>query len=99
MTHLERTKIDAARLSIGVGVSLVITKAVIGLLTHSVSIKGEAVHSATDVVASLVAFVAIRKATVPADDDHPYGHGKIESLSGLAEATIIGAAAIAIALA
>lgn len=98
MTHLERTKINAARLSIGVGVSLVITKAVIGLLTHSVSIKGEAVHSATDVVASLVAFVAIRKATVPADDDHPYGHGKIESLSGLAEAIIIGAAAIAIAV-
>lgn len=53
----------------------------------------EALHSATDLMASGIAFFSVRVSDTPPDDDHPFGHGKIESLSGLAEALLILAAA------
>lgn len=93
----DKPKLDAARLAIIVGVSLVVFKAIVGVVTHSISIKGEAVHSATDVLASFVAFVAISKANAPPDRDHPFGHGKIENLSGFIEAIIIAIAGVIVA--
>ena len=45
----------------------------------------EAIHSGMDLVASVIAFVSVRKSAEPADDEHAFGHGKFESVSGLAD--------------
>lgn len=79
----------AATLSVLSNTSLVTLKVVAGLLTGSVSILSEALHSGTDQIASLMAYISIRKAEAPADAEHPFGHGKFENLSGLAEALLI----------
>lgn len=73
---------------------LVITKLVVGLLTQSVSIISEAIHSGLDLVASLIAFFAVKVASKPADKQHQYGHGKFENVSGTIEAILIFIAAI-----
>ncbi len=73
---------------------LVVLKFAVGLLIGSVSVISEAVHSGVDLVASVIAYVAVRKSAQPADDDHPYGHGKVENISGTVEALLIFLAAI-----
>ena len=72
---------------------LLLFKIVAGILMGSVAVISEAVHSGIDLLASTVAFVSIRKAEEPADQDHPFGHGKFENLSGAFEALLIFAAA------
>ncbi|HVT14069.1 MAG TPA: cation diffusion facilitator family transporter [Fimbriimonadaceae bacterium] len=64
-------------------------KLVAAVLTGSVALLSEAVHSTTDVVASSIAFVSVRAAAVPPDEEHPYGHGKIESLAGFGESVLL----------
>lgn len=91
--RLFRAKTRAAALSIGSNSLLVLVKLVVGFWTGSVSVISEAIHSATDVVASGIAYLSVRVADEPPDDEHPYGHGKIESLSGLAEGVLILCAA------
>jgi cation diffusion facilitator family transporter len=70
-------------------VILTAVKLVAALLTGAVSMLSEAVHSATDIFASLMAYLGIRAASVPPDEDHPYGHGKIESLAGFGESIMV----------
>lgn len=67
-----------------------------GTVTGSVAILTEAVHSSIDLVASIVAFLSVRKAEAPADESHRYGHEKIENLSAAIEGMLIlvGSAAI-----
>jgi cation diffusion facilitator family transporter len=91
--NLRSEKISAARLSIISNTFLTLLKLIVGLLSGSVSIISEAVHSASDLIASWIAFFSVRVSDRPADRDHPYGHGKVESLSSLAEALLIFAAA------
>ena len=79
----------AAGVSLAFNVLATTAKLVAAVLTGSVSLFSEATHSATDVVASVIAFVSIRAASVPPDEDHPYGHGKIESLAGFGEAVLL----------
>lgn len=67
-----------------------------GLATGSLGLISEAVHSGTDLVAALLTFFAVGVAGRPADPGHPYGHGKAEHLSALAEATILVLASAAI---
>jgi cation diffusion facilitator family transporter len=72
-------------------------KLVAGVLTGSASVLSEAVHSATDLVASVVAFVAVRRSESPPDESHNYGHGRFENLAGVFEGVIllgVGAAVI-----
>jgi cation diffusion facilitator family transporter len=89
-----REKTRAARLAIASNVTLVIVKLAAGLATGSVSVFSEAIHSTVDLVASAVAFLSVRASDAPADAEHPYGHGKVENLSAVAEALLIfGAAA------
>lgn len=88
------TKQGAAALSIASNSSLVILKLIVGIVSGSVSIISEAAHSATDLAASLMAFFSVRAADLPADAEHPFGHGKIENLSGVVEAALIFLAAI-----
>lgn len=89
-------KQKAAKLSVISNVALTAMKLVTGLLSGSIGILSEAIHSAIDLAASLVAYFSIKAAAVPADDDHPYGHGKYEDLSGLAEALLIFVAVVLI---
>jgi cation diffusion facilitator family transporter len=82
-------KVGAAALSIASNTVLILLKVVAGTLTGSVALLTEALHSSVDLIASIVAFVSIRKADEPADADHPYGHEKIENLAAAIEGMLI----------
>src|SRR5690242_2823166 len=86
-----------ALMSVAAAVALVAIKLVVGLLAHSLGLVAEAIHSATDLVAALLTFFAVRVAGRPADREHPYGHGKAEHLSALGESAILVAASFGIA--
>jgi cation diffusion facilitator family transporter len=82
-------KTRAAGMSILSNGLLIVLKIVAGVLTGSIAIITEAVHSGIDMVASLVAFLSVRKADEPADEDHPYGHQKVENLAAAIEGMLI----------
>ena len=84
-----RTKSGAAALSIASNSLLIAIKLAAGAITGSIAIVTEAVHSLIDLVASVVAFVSVRKADEPADAEHPYGHEKVESLAATIEGMLI----------
>lgn len=84
-------------MSVAAAAALVAIKLVVGLLAHSLGLVAEAIHSATDLVAALLTFFAVRVAGRPADREHPYGHAKAEHLSALGESAILVVAALAIA--
>jgi cation diffusion facilitator family transporter len=94
MLEMLQSKQGAAGLSVASNTFLVLLKLTVGLMTGSVSIVSEAIHSASDLIASLIAFLAVRVSDKPPDDGHPYGHGKIENISGTVEAILIFLAAI-----
>lgn len=83
------TKQRAALLSICSNFFLIVLKFIVGILTGSISILSEAAHSFSDLIASFVAFISVRISSTPADDDHHYGHGKFEDLSGLIQGALI----------
>ncbi len=89
-----KKKQSVAALSVASNAALVAGKIAVGLLTGSVSVLSEAIHSGIDLLASLIAFVAVRTAGKPADEEHPWGHEKVENLSGAIEAILIFVAAI-----
>jgi cation diffusion facilitator family transporter len=86
-------KVKAARLSIVSNTSLVFLKLVVGTFMGSVAVLSEAIHSGLDLLASIIAYYAVGKAGKPADERHPYGHGKWENVSGVIEALLILVAA------
>jgi cation diffusion facilitator family transporter len=86
----------AALWSVASNTTLTTLKLLVGLATHSISVLSEAVHSGNDLVAALLAFFSVRKASEPADERHGYGHGKYEALSGAVEAGLILCAALVI---
>ncbi len=83
----------AALLSIVSNTLLISLKLIMGIISGSVSIISEAIHSATDLVASCIAFFSVGRSSMPADKEHPFGHGKIENVSGVAEGILIFVAA------
>lgn len=89
-------KVKVAFLSIMSNSLLIVLKLVAGILSGSVSIISEAIHSSVDLIASIVAFFSVRMSSKPADDLHPYGHGKIENISGIIEGVLILLASIMI---
>ena len=88
-----RLKTRTARLSVLSNSLLIIMKIMVGIFTGSVSIISEAIHSAIDMVAAVIAFFAVKISGNPADERHPFGHGKVENVSGVIEALLIFAAA------
>ncbi|MDR3073452.1 MAG: cation-efflux pump [Deltaproteobacteria bacterium] len=90
----EREKRRAAALSVAAAVFLTALKLGVGLAANSLAVLSEAVHSGLDLMASGLTYVAVRKAAVPADKGHPYGHGKIENLAALAETALLIAACV-----
>ncbi len=87
-------KVRTARLSIISNTLLILMKLVVGLISGSVSIISEAIHSSMDLIAALIAFFSVKVSDYPPDSKHPYGHGKVENISGVIEAILIFIAAI-----
>ena len=87
-------KLAAARASVFYNLLLTIVKVAVALVSGSVSVLMEALHSAGDILASMFAFVGVKVSDAPPDEDHPFGHGKAESLAGIAEAMLLLAAAV-----
>jgi len=89
--HLRAVK--TAKLSVASNICLIAVKLAAGVAIGSAAVVSEAIHSLTDLIAALIAFFALKEAAKPADDVHPYGHGKFENMSGSIEALLIFAAA------
>jgi cation diffusion facilitator family transporter len=79
----------AARLSILVVVSLIILKVVVGIITGSLSVLAQAIDSFLDLFAVIITFLAISVAARPADESHPFGHGKAENVAAIIQAVLI----------
>jgi cation diffusion facilitator family transporter len=91
--HATREKTRVALLSVVSNSVLVALKLIVGFMIGSVSVISEAVHSGMDLLAAGLALFAVKHAGRPADDRHPYGHGKVENISGTVEALLIFVAA------
>lgn len=89
-------KIFAAKLSIFSNTFLILIKVFMGIMTGSVSIISEAIHSTVDLVASIIAFFSVKVSELPPDESHPFGHEKIENVSGVIEAILIFIASVLI---
>jgi cation diffusion facilitator family transporter len=87
------TKPRAAAVSIASNATLISLKLAAAAITGSVAILSEALHSMIDLIASVIAFVSVRRADEPADVEHPYGHEKLESLAASIEGMLILAGA------
>ena len=86
---MSKEKSSAALTSVIAAVFLTGFKLLIGLLTGSLGILSEALHSALDLVAAVVTFFSVRISDKPADKEHNYGHGKVENLSALIETLLL----------
>lgn len=75
--------------SIAASAGLTAAKAVIGLLTGSLAILSEAGHSLIDLSSTVLTYFAVRISGKPADAEHQFGHGKIESITALAETALL----------
>lgn len=84
-----RRKRQAAFASILASAGLTAAKLVVGVMTGSLGILSEALHSLLDVGATIITYIAVRLADRPADDDHHYGHAKIESLAALLQTGLL----------
>lgn len=84
-----REKNSAALSSVVAAVFLTGLKLVVGIKTNSLGILSEAAHSALDLAAALVTLFAVRVSDKPPDEDHQYGHGKVENVSALIETILL----------
>jgi len=82
-------KKSVALSSVFASLLLTITKFVVGILTGSIGIISEAAHSALDLAAAIMTYFAVKIGDKPADESHPYGHGKVESVSALGETGLL----------
>ena len=89
--ELNRKRLRTACFSVGSAVSLAFAKFAVGVLSGSLGVLSSAVDSLADIFMSAVNLLSIRKSMDPADTDHPYGHGKVETLAIVFEAAVIGA--------
>ena len=96
-TRLKRS-LRVTFLGMGLNVLLAAVKLVAGIVGHSHALVADAVESFADVCSSLVVWRGLVVAAVPPDDNHPYGHGKAESISAAIVAAMLLAAALWIAI-
>lgn len=87
-------KTRVASISIASNSLLIILKLIAGIVSGSVSVISEAIHSGLDLLAAVIAYFSVKISDLPPDDRHPYGHGKFENVSGVIEALLIFIAAI-----
>ncbi len=86
---MQREKEQVALTSIAASAVLTVAKGVVGIATGSLAILSEAGHSLIDLGATVMTYVAVRISGKPADAEHHYGHGKVESVSALAETALL----------
>jgi len=86
---MKNEKKRVALLSVLAAVFLTGFKMVIGVLTGSLGILSEALHSTLDLVAAIITFFSVSISDKPADKEHNYGHGKIENFSALIETLLL----------
>ena len=89
-----REKKRAALLSVGSAALLVSLKAFLVVRTGSLGVLSEALHSGLDWIAAIITFLSIRLADQPADERHPYGHGKFENFSAFVETGLLALTAV-----
>lgn len=91
MSHsdAQKEKTSAALSSVIAAIGLTTFKIIVGVFTNSLGILAEAAHSALDLAAAAMTFFAVRVADKPADKEHPFGHGKVESISALFETLLL----------
>ena len=94
--ELNQRKKRAAEVSILSNIVLTVLKILAGIVSGSLSIISEAIHSMSDFFASILTYFSVIKSSEPADSDHPYGHGKYEDFAGFIEGILIILAAFAI---
>src|SRR5271154_592866 len=87
--EMAREKKRAALLSVGSAVILVSLKSFLVLRTGSLGVLSEALPSSLDLVAAIITFLSVRVSDQPADDRHPYGHGKFENFSAFIETALL----------
>src|SRR6202008_3645451 len=84
-----REKRRAALLSVGSALLLVSLKTFLVVRTGSLGVLSEALHSGLDLVAAIITFLSVRMSDRPADEKHPYGHGKFENFSAFVETGLL----------
>ena len=82
-THVHNVKSSVAAISVFASAGMAVAKFVVGILIGSLALISEALHSSVDVVATVITWMVVRVSDLPADEEHQYGHGKLESLSAL----------------
>ncbi|MCD7879135.1 MAG: cation diffusion facilitator family transporter [Candidatus Gastranaerophilales bacterium] len=87
--NIEKEKKIAAKISIISNITIIILKTVAGVVSGSISLISEAVHSLSDLLASVLTLFAVMRSSRPADKEHPFGHGKYEDMSGFIEGILI----------
>ena len=88
----------AAGIGMAVNVLLAIIKIVTGIVGNSYALIADGIESTTDIISSLVVWTGLKISSLPADEDHPYGHGKAEPMAGMVVALALLGAAIFIAI-
>jgi cation diffusion facilitator family transporter len=83
------TRTGAVKLSMAVVISLIILKVVVSIISNSISISAQATDSLLDIFSIGITFIAVRMAIAPADEKHPFGHGKMEGLAALIQAILV----------
>lgn len=87
--NIDVEKKFAAGISITSNAVIIFTKLIAGVMSGSISIISEAIHSLSDFLASVLTFFAVTRSAEPADKEHPFGHGKYEDMSGFIEGGLI----------
>src|SRR5512139_176846 len=86
---MQAHKEQVALTSIFASAALTVAKGIVGVMTGSLAILSEAGHSLIDLGATVMTYIAVRISGKPADEEHHYGHGKVESVSALAETALL----------
>ena len=86
---MQHEKEQVALSSIAASAALTIAKGLVGLATGSLAILSEAGHSLIDLGGTIMTYVAVRISGKPADEEHHYGHGKVEAITALAETALL----------
>src|ERR1700741_2799624 len=89
-----REKRGAAMLSVGSALLLVSLKTFLAVRTGSLGVLSEALHSGLDLLAAIITFLSVRMSDQPADERHPYGHGKFENFSAFVETGLLALTAL-----
>lgn len=98
---VDRSDATVSRLAlvgVGINVALAAVKLVAGLVGHSYALVADAIESLVDIAGSMIIWLGLRYAQRPADAEHPYGHGRAESLAGLVVAAMVCIAGVGIAI-